>query len=187
MYTRVPAPTSCAPTRDRWATTTAWRSAWTCPARWAWRQFRCRPSAFRRDRTSRSGITWCASHSASATRPSTRPSGGYSRSVRCADMDGYPRDIVGYGPTPTDARWPSGAAIAVQFVLNYEEGAENCVIDGDAASETFLSEMTPATAFPDRHMSMESLYEYGSRAGLWRLLRLFERRSIPLTIFAVSL
>jgi putative urate catabolism protein len=101
-------------------------------------------------------------------------------------MDGYPRDMVGYGPTPPDARWPSGAAIAVQFVLNYEEGAENCVLDGDAASETFLSEMTPATAFPDRHMSMESLYEYGSRAGLWRVLRIFEARGLPLTIFAVA-
>lgn len=98
----------------------------------------------------------------------------------------YPRDLIGYGRTPPDPQWPGGAAIAVQFVLNYEEGAENCVLDGDPASETFLSEMTPAEAFPNRHMSMESLYEYGSRAGLWRLLRVFERRQIPLTIFAVA-
>ncbi|MCV7280625.1 allantoinase PuuE [Mycolicibacterium flavescens] len=94
--------------------------------------------------------------------------------------------MVGYGRTPPDPKWPGGAAIAVQFVLNYEEGAENSVLDGDVGSETFLSEITPAEPFPDRHMSMESLYEYGSRAGLWRLLRIFERRGIPLTIFAVS-
>ncbi len=96
------------------------------------------------------------------------------------------RDMVGYGRTPPDPQWPGGAAIAVQFVLNYEEGGENSVLDGDAASETFLSEITPAEAFPNRHMSMESLYEYGSRAGLWRLLRVFERRGVPLTVFAVA-
>lgn len=100
--------------------------------------------------------------------------------------DDYPRDMVGYGPHPPHPHWPDDARIAVQFVLNYEEGAENSVLDGDAASETFLSEMTPAEAFPDRHMSMESLYEYGSRAGLWRVLRTFERRNLPLTIFAVA-
>ncbi|WP_077043381.1 allantoinase PuuE [Rhodococcus sp. MTM3W5.2] len=94
--------------------------------------------------------------------------------------------MVGYGPTPPDPRWPGGARIAVQFVLNYEEGAENCVLDGDEASETFLSEIVGAQAFPNRHMSMESLYEYGSRAGLWRVLRVFERRGLPLTIFAVA-
>ncbi|PND57466.1 allantoinase PuuE [Mycobacterium sp. ENV421] len=99
----------------------------------------------------------------------------------------HPRDMVGYGRTPPHAHWPGDAAIAVQFVLNYEEGAENSVLDGDPTSETFLSEMTPAEAFPNRHMSMESLYEYGSRAGLWRLLRLFERRGIPLTVFAVAM
>ncbi|RDH78893.1 allantoinase PuuE [Mycolicibacterium moriokaense] len=98
----------------------------------------------------------------------------------------YPRDMVGYGRTPPDAQWPGGAAIAVQFVLNYEEGAENTVLDGDPASETFLSEITPAEAFPNRHMSMESMYEYGSRAGLWRILRVFQRRGIPLTVFAVA-
>ena len=101
-------------------------------------------------------------------------------------MSRYPRDMVGYGRTPPDPRWPRDARIAVQFVLNYEEGAENSVLDGDPASETFLSEITPAEAFPNRHMSMESLYEYGSRAGLWRLLRIFERRGVPLTIFAVA-
>ncbi|MFC9964819.1 allantoinase PuuE [Nocardia ignorata] len=97
-----------------------------------------------------------------------------------------PRDFIGYGPTPPDPRWPGGARIAVQFVLNYEEGGENNVLDGSPHSETFLSEMTPAEAFPNRHMSMESLYEYGSRAGLWRILRAFERRGIPLTVFAVA-
>ncbi|MDA2891507.1 allantoinase PuuE [Mycolicibacterium sp. BiH015] len=101
-------------------------------------------------------------------------------------MSGYPRDMIGYGRTPPDPRWPRDARIAVQFVLNYEEGAENSVLDGDPASETFLSEMTPAEAFPNRHMSMESLYEYGSRAGLWRLLHIFERRGVPLTVFAVA-
>lgn len=90
-----------------------------------------------------------------------------------------PRDMVGYGRTPPHPRWPGNARIAVQFVLNYEEGAENNVLDGSAGSETFLSEMVPVEAFPNRHMSMESLYEYGSRAGLWRVLRVFERRGLP--------
>ncbi|MBW8901087.1 MAG: allantoinase [Massilia sp.] len=81
--------------------------------------------------------------------------------------DNYPRDLIGYGPTPPHARWPGQARIALQFVLNYEEGGENNVLHGDAASETFLSEIIGAAAFPMRHMSMESLYEYGSRAGLW--------------------
>src|SRR3981189_1355168 len=98
----------------------------------------------------------------------------------------YPREMVGYGPNPPHPQWPGGANIAVQFVLNYEEGAENNVLHGDAASETFLSEIVGAQAFPNRHMSMESLYEYGSRAGLWRVLRGFERRGVPLTIFAVA-
>jgi len=99
----------------------------------------------------------------------------------------YPRDLVGYGRNPPHARWPGGARIAVQFVLNYEEGAENCVLHGDKASETFLSEIIGAQAFEMRHMSMESIYEYGSRAGLWRLLRMFEERGLPLTIFGVSM
>lgn len=98
----------------------------------------------------------------------------------------YPRDLRGYGRTPPHAKWPGGARIALQFVLNHEEGGENCVLDGDPASEIFLSEIIGATAFPMRHMSMESLYEYGSRAGLWRVLRTFERRALPLTIFAVA-
>jgi len=98
----------------------------------------------------------------------------------------YPRDLKGYGRYPPHPRWPGGARIALQFVLNYEEGAESCVLDGDAASEVFLSDIVNAQAFPMRHMSMESLYEYGSRAGLWRVLRAFERRDLPLTIFAVA-
>jgi allantoinase len=101
--------------------------------------------------------------------------------------DNYPRDLVGYGRNPPHPHWPDNARIALQFVLNYEEGAENSVLHGDPASETFLSEIIGAAAFPMRHMSMESLYEYGSRAGLWRLLRLFEERQLPLTVFGVSM
>ena len=101
--------------------------------------------------------------------------------------DNYPRDMVGYGRTPPHPMWPGQAQVALQFVLNYEEGGENNVLDGDPASETFLSEIIGAQAFPMRHMSMESLYEYGSRAGLWRVLRLFEERKLPLTVFAVSM
>ena len=100
---------------------------------------------------------------------------------------GYPRDLAGYGAQPPHPRWPGGARIAVQFVLNYEEGAESTVLHGDAASETFLSEIVGAQAFPDRHLSMESLYEYGARAGVWRLLRLFAQRDVPLTIFGVAM
>jgi allantoinase len=99
----------------------------------------------------------------------------------------YPRDMIGYGPNPPDPRWPGGAKIAVQFVLNYEEGGENSVLHGNESSETFLSEIIGAQAFPNRHMSMESLYEYGSRAGLWRVLRVFDRRGLPLTIFGVAM
>ena len=99
----------------------------------------------------------------------------------------YPRDMIGYGRTPPHAQWPGRARIALQFVLNYEEGGENCVLHGDPASETFLSEIIGAQAFPMRHMSMESLYEYGSRAGLWRLLRMFEDRKLPLTVFGVAM
>src|SRR3954468_19864527 len=94
--------------------------------------------------------------------------------------------MVGYGPNPPHPQWPGGANIAVQFVLNYEEGAENNVLHGDQASETFLSEIIGAQPFPNRHMSMESLYEYGSRAGLWRVLRVFDRRGLPLTIFDIA-
>jgi allantoinase len=99
----------------------------------------------------------------------------------------YPRDLVGHGANPPHARWPGGARIAVQFVLNYEEGGENSVLHGDAASETFLSELVTAQAYPDRHMTMESMYEYGSRAGVWRILREFEARGLPLTVFAVAM
>ena len=99
----------------------------------------------------------------------------------------YPRDLVGYGETPPHARWPGGARIALQFVLNYEEGGENSVLHGDEASETFLSEIVGAQAFRARHLSMESLYEYGSRAGVWRLLRLFREREVPLTVFGVAM
>jgi allantoinase len=98
----------------------------------------------------------------------------------------YPRDLVGYGRRPPGPCWPGNARIAVQFVLNYEEGAESSVLDGDPGSETFLSEIANAQSFPMRHMSMESLYEYGSRAGVWRVLRAFEQRKLPLTIFAVA-
>ena len=102
-------------------------------------------------------------------------------------LEHYPRDLVGYGRNPPHPRWPGEARIALQFVLNYEEGAENSVLHGDPASETFLSEIVGAQAFPMRHMSMESLYEYGSRAGLWRLLRMFEARGLPLTVFGVAM
>jgi putative urate catabolism protein len=101
--------------------------------------------------------------------------------------ENYPRDLVGYGRNPPHPQWPGQARVALQFVLNYEEGAENSVLHGDPASETFLSEMIGAQAFNMRHMSMESLYEYGSRAGLWRVLRIFEERKLPLTVFAVSM
>jgi allantoinase len=94
--------------------------------------------------------------------------------------------MVGYGASPPDPRWPGNARLAVQFVLNYEEGAERCVLEGDPTSETFLSEMASPAAFGARHMSMESLYEYGSRVGVWRLLRIFERRQLPLTVFGVA-
>ncbi len=98
----------------------------------------------------------------------------------------YPRDLIGYGRQPPHAQWPSQARIAVQFVLNYEEGGENSVLHGDAGSEQFLSEMFNPASYAARHMSMESIYEYGSRAGVWRILREFEKRSLPLTVFGVS-
>ncbi len=99
----------------------------------------------------------------------------------------YPRDLAGYGRHPPFADWPGGARIAVQFVLNLEEGGENCVLHGDAGSEQFLSEIIGAAAYPARHMSMESIYEYGSRVGAWRILREFERRGLPLTVFGVAM
>src|SRR5947209_11996352 len=99
----------------------------------------------------------------------------------------YPRDLRGYGRNRPHVRWPRDARIAVQFVLNYEEGGESCVLHGDAGSEQFLSELFNPAAFAARHLSMESIYEYASRAGVWRLLREFERRRLPLTIFGVSM
>jgi OHCU decarboxylase len=99
----------------------------------------------------------------------------------------YPRDMVGYGRTPPFADWPGGARIAVQFVINYEEGGENNILHGDAASEAFLSEIVGAAPWPGmRHMNMESIYEYGSRAGFWRLHRMFTERGAPLTVYAVA-
>jgi allantoinase len=99
----------------------------------------------------------------------------------------YPRDMAGYGRNPPAAQWPGQARVALQFVLNYEEGGENSVLHGDAGSEQFLSEMFNPPAYPDRHPSMESIYEYGSRAGVWRILREFEQRGLPLTVFGVSM
>ncbi len=100
----------------------------------------------------------------------------------------YPRDLRGYGEQPPDPKWPDNARIAVQFVLNYEEGAENCVLHGDAASEMFLSEIIGAQAYGGcRHMNMESMYEYGARAGYWRLYRLFREYDLPVTVFAVAM
>ena len=104
-----------------------------------------------------------------------------------SDRD-YPRDLCGYGANPPAASWPDGAKIAVQFVVNYEEGAENCVLHGDAASEAFLSEIVGAVPLAgERHMNMESLYEYGARAGFWRLHRLFTGSDVPVTIFGVAM
>ena len=100
----------------------------------------------------------------------------------------YPRNLIGYGANPPNPNWPNSARIAVQFVLNYEEGGENCILHGDPASEAFLSEIVGAdTRSGVRHMSMESIYEYGSRAGVWRLLRIFNEYQVPLTIFAVGM
>ncbi len=103
-------------------------------------------------------------------------------------MADYPRNLKGYGGKPPDAKWPGGARIAVQFVINYEEGAENCVLHGDNASEEFLSEIVGAEAIEgQRHMSMESMYEYGARAGFWRPHRLFTERKFPVTVFGVAM
>jgi allantoinase len=99
----------------------------------------------------------------------------------------YPRDLIGYGADVPRADWPGNARVAVQFVLNYEEGGESCVLHGDPGSEQFLSEIIGAAAYPARHLTMESIYEYGSRAGVWRVLREFERRKLPLTVFGVSM
>ena len=100
----------------------------------------------------------------------------------------YPRNLIGYGANPPDAKWPGGARLALQVVLNYEEGGENCILHDDPASECFLSEIVGAEPRPGvRHMSMESLYEYGSRVGVWRLARLFRQYQVPVTVFAVGM
>ena len=99
----------------------------------------------------------------------------------------YPRDLIGYGAHPPHPHWPGQARIAVQFVLNYEEGGENSVLHGDAGSEQFLSEIIGAVAYDSRHLSMESIYEYGSRAGVWRILNEFKRRDLPMTIFGIGM
>ena len=103
-------------------------------------------------------------------------------------LNDYPRNMTGYGSGSIHPQWPNKARIALQFVLNYEEGGENCILHGDKASEAFLSEIVGAKPYDGvRHMSMESLYEYGSRVGVWRVLRLFREFEIPITVFAVAM
>jgi putative urate catabolism protein len=112
--------------------------------------------------------------------------GGSGKAVR--QPISYPRDLRGYGASPPHAKWPGGARVALQFVINYEEGGENCILHGDTTSEAFLSEIIGAQPLAGvRHMNMESLYEYGSRAGFWRLHRLFTRRRLPVTVFGVAM
>lgn len=102
--------------------------------------------------------------------------------------EAYPRDMVGYGRETPDPKWPGGARLAVQIVINYEEGSENCILHGDAASEAFLSEMVGAAPLEGaRNMNIESVYEYGSRAGFWRLHRLFTARGLPVTVYGVAM
>src|SRR6201993_3294332 len=102
-------------------------------------------------------------------------------------MSDYPRDLRGYGRNPPDPKWPGGARVAVQFVVNFEEGGENSILHGDAASEAFLSDVLGAKALPgQRNMNVESMFEYGSRAGFWRLWRIFTARKIPLTVYGVA-
>lgn len=123
-----------------------------------------------------------SNHQASSSHASNHPAARSGTSSAS-----YPRDLIGYGRNPPQANWPGKAKIALQFVLNYEEGGENHVLHGDPSSEQFLSEIIGATAYPDRHMSMDSIYEYGSRVGVWRILKEFERRKLPLTVFAVAM
>lgn len=101
--------------------------------------------------------------------------------------ENYPRDMKGYGGKPPHAQWPGKARIALQFVLNFEEGGENHVLHGDSGSEQFLSDIIGAASFPDRHMSMDSLYEYGSRAGFWRIHNEFQKRGLTMTVFGVAM
>src|SRR5271170_5865032 len=120
----------------------------------------------------------CGLHYANSRRPARGPA---------MSEDAYPRDMIGYGRTPPFADWPGGARVAIQFVLNYEEGGENNILHGDAASEAFLSEIVGAVPWPgQRHMNMESIYEYGSRAGFWRLHRMFTERDMAVTVYAVA-
>ena len=103
------------------------------------------------------------------------------------DPNGYPRDLAGYGRSPPDPRWPGGARVAVQFVINFEEGGENAIFHGDKASEAFLTDVLGAQPWPgQRHMNVESMFEYGSRAGFWRLWRLFSARNLPVTVYGVA-
>src|SRR5262249_60309014 len=101
---------------------------------------------------------------------------------------GYPRDLVGYGRTPPDPAWPGGARLALQFVMNYEEGGERSVLHGDTESESFLQEVVGITPLRDtRNLQVESMYEYGTRVGFWRLLRAFAEREIKISVFAVAM
>ena len=102
-------------------------------------------------------------------------------------LENYPRDMIGYGSVTPNNPWPNRSRIAVQFVINYEEGGENCILHGDQHSEIFLSEIIGAKPYEARHMSMESIYEYGSRAGFWRLHRLFEKYQLPVTVYGVAM
>ena len=111
-----------------------------------------------------------------------------SDSLQDAPRPNYPRDMVGYGAQPPHPQWPTNARLALQFVINYEEGGENCILHGDPASEAFLSEIIGAQPLAGvRHLNMESMYEYGSRAGFWRLYREFTRRQLPVTVYAVAM
>ena len=131
---------------------------------------------------SRQSATLVLTRSLALTKPLQAASG------RLVPPPPYPRDLRGYGARPPHPRWPGQARIAVQFVVNYEEGGEACVLHGDAASEAFLSEIVPAQPIVGaRHMNMESIYEYGSRAGIWRLLRLFAERGLHFTSYAVGM
>ena len=122
-----------------------------------------------------------------ALPPSSSPAVPATDDPDHPDCPRYPRDLCGHGRHPPQPNWPGQARVALQFVLNFEEGSENSVLHGDAGSEQFLSEMFNPPAFPARHLSMESIYEYGSRVGVWRLLREFEVRGLPLTVFGVAM
>src|ERR1700749_1016119 len=104
------------------------------------------------------------------------------------DSDDYPRDLLGYGEHPPDPQWPGGARVALSFVINWEEGGEANILHGDAGSEFFIQDAIGAEPWPGaRNPNVESMFEYGSRAGVWRLLRLFHRFSVPVTVFAVGM